>query len=87
MSIKSGLLSGVHLERTGLDKIIKSRMSRNWIAWYRAKAVQRARSLAPVMRELQQLGLTLRGMAAELNKRKVETPRRKMAPRNGCAAH
>jgi hypothetical protein len=27
------------------------------------------------MRDLQQLGLTLRGMAAELNKRKVKTPR------------
>jgi DNA invertase Pin-like site-specific DNA recombinase len=42
---------------------------------YRAEADQRAKALAPVVRELQQRGLTLRGMAAELTKRKVKTPR------------
>lgn len=42
---------------------------------YRAEAAQRANALAPVIRELHQRGLTLRAMAAELNKRKVDTPR------------
>jgi hypothetical protein len=42
---------------------------------YRAEAKARAEQLAPVIRELQQDGYSMRGIAAELEKRKVETPR------------
>jgi hypothetical protein len=35
----------------------------------------RAEQLAPVIRELQRDGYSMPGIAAELNKRKVETPR------------
>ncbi len=42
---------------------------------YRAEAQARAEDLAPTLRELQGRGLTLRGMAAELSKRKVPTSR------------
>jgi DNA invertase Pin-like site-specific DNA recombinase len=41
---------------------------------YRAEAKARAEALAPVVRELQAKALSLRGMAAELTKRKVPTP-------------
>jgi DNA invertase Pin-like site-specific DNA recombinase len=41
----------------------------------RAEAQVRAERLAPVIRELQQRGLSMRAIAAELRKRKVETPR------------
>jgi hypothetical protein len=40
---------------------------------YKAQAVERAVELAPVLRELQAAGLSARGMAAELNRRGVET--------------
>jgi DNA invertase Pin-like site-specific DNA recombinase len=42
---------------------------------HRAEAQARAEQLGPVIRELQQRGLSMRGIAAELRKRKVETPR------------
>jgi hypothetical protein len=42
---------------------------------YRAEAKTRAEQYAPIIRELQQRGYTMRGMAVELTKRKVETPR------------
>jgi DNA invertase Pin-like site-specific DNA recombinase len=42
---------------------------------WKAEAQQRADALAPTLRELQAKGLTLRGMAAELSKRKIATPR------------
>jgi DNA invertase Pin-like site-specific DNA recombinase len=42
---------------------------------YRAEAKIRAKQLAPVIRELQRDGYSMRGIAAELDKRKVETPR------------
>ena len=42
---------------------------------HRAEAQARAQQLGPVIRELQQRGLSMRGIAAELRKRKVETPR------------
>jgi DNA invertase Pin-like site-specific DNA recombinase len=42
---------------------------------YRAEAKARAEQLAPIIRELQRDGYSLNGIAAELNKRKVETPR------------
>ena len=42
---------------------------------YRAEANARAEQLAPIIRELQRDGYSMRGIAGELNKRKVETPR------------
>jgi hypothetical protein len=42
---------------------------------YKAEAKARANQYAPIIRELQQRGYTMRGMADELTKRKVETPR------------
>jgi hypothetical protein len=42
---------------------------------YQAEAKARAEQLAPVIREMQKRGYSIRGMAAELEKRKVQTPR------------
>ncbi len=42
---------------------------------YREEARQRAKQLGPVITELKGEGLSLAKMAAELNKRKVATPR------------
>jgi DNA invertase Pin-like site-specific DNA recombinase len=42
---------------------------------YRAEAKARAEQLAPVIRELQRDGYSMRGIAVELDKRKVPTPR------------
>jgi DNA invertase Pin-like site-specific DNA recombinase len=42
---------------------------------YKAEAKARAIELAPILRDLKQQGLSLRGMAAELTKRRVPTPR------------
>jgi DNA invertase Pin-like site-specific DNA recombinase len=42
---------------------------------YKAEAKARAEELAPVIREMQRRGYTMRGIAAELTKRKVQTPR------------
>jgi DNA invertase Pin-like site-specific DNA recombinase len=42
---------------------------------WKAEAQQRADELAPTLRELQAKGLTLRGMVAELTRRKIATPR------------
>jgi hypothetical protein len=41
---------------------------------YRAEAKARAEQYAPINRELQRDGYSMRGIAAELEKRKVETP-------------
>jgi len=42
---------------------------------YHAEAVDRAKELEPVIREMQDKGYSMRRMAKELNKRKVKTPR------------
>ena len=41
---------------------------------YRAEAKARADQYAPIIRELQRDGYSMRGIAAELEERKVETP-------------
>ena len=41
---------------------------------YKAQAIARAKEIAPVLRELETAGLSARRMAAELNRRGVETP-------------
>jgi DNA invertase Pin-like site-specific DNA recombinase len=56
---------GVRLGVTGAERAKR----------YKAEAVARAIDLAPVLRDLQRQGLSLRGIAAELTKRKVPTLR------------
>jgi hypothetical protein len=56
---------GVRLGATGAERALR----------YKAEATARAIELAPVLRDLKQQGLSLRGMAAELTKRRVPTPR------------
>jgi DNA invertase Pin-like site-specific DNA recombinase len=67
---KAGLAAaqrrGVRLGRTGAEVLAPR---------YRAEAFDRARQLAPVIRDLQQQGLSMRAIAAELAKRKMPTPR------------
>ena len=62
---------------------------------YRAEADERARALAPTLRELQERGMSLRDIARELTKRKQPTPRggawhpqlvRRIVQRLGAAA-
>jgi DNA invertase Pin-like site-specific DNA recombinase len=57
---------GVQLGRTGAEILAPK---------FRAEAKTRAEQLAPIIRELQRDGFSMRGIAAELEKRKVETPR------------
>ena len=56
---------GVRLGATGIERAAR----------YKAEATARAMELAPLIRELQQRGLTLAAIAAELAERKVPTPR------------
>jgi DNA invertase Pin-like site-specific DNA recombinase len=56
---------GVKLGATGLKLAAK----------HRAEAQARAEKLAPIIRALQQRGLSMRGIAGELSMRKVPTPR------------
>jgi DNA invertase Pin-like site-specific DNA recombinase len=56
---------GVRLGVTGAERAKR----------YKAEALARAVELAPVLRDLQQQGLSLSGIAAELMKRRVPTPR------------
>jgi hypothetical protein len=57
---------GVRLGRTGAEILAPK---------YRAEAMARAEQLAPLIRDFQKRGYTLRGIANELEKRKVQTPR------------
>jgi hypothetical protein len=59
------LVLGVRLGATGAERAVR----------YKAEARARAIELAPILRDLKQEGLSLRGMAAELTKRRVPTPR------------
>lgn len=56
---------GVRLGVTGAERAAR----------YKAEAVARAVELAPILRDLQQQGLSLRGIAVALTKRRVPTPR------------
>jgi len=57
---------GVRLGRTGAEILAPK---------YRAEALDRAKQLEPVIREMQNAGYSIRRMATELTKRKVKTPR------------
>jgi DNA invertase Pin-like site-specific DNA recombinase len=56
---------GVKLGATGMQLAAK----------HRKEAKERAKHLAPVLRDMQKRGLSMRAMAAELTKRKIPTPR------------
>jgi DNA invertase Pin-like site-specific DNA recombinase len=56
---------GVKLGATGMHLAVK----------HRKEAKERAKRLAPVLHDMQQRGLSMRAMAAELTKHKIPTPR------------
>jgi DNA invertase Pin-like site-specific DNA recombinase len=57
---------GVRLGRTGAEILAPK---------YHAEALDRAKQLEPVLREMQNAGYSMRRMATELTNRKVKTPR------------
>ena len=63
-ALKAAKARGVRLGRHGAEVLAPK---------YRKEAIQRAKQLAPIIRELR--GYSLSRIAAELNKRKVTTPR------------
>jgi DNA invertase Pin-like site-specific DNA recombinase len=66
VALQAAKQRGVRLGRTGAETLAPK---------YRADALDRAKQLEPVMREMQGKGYSLRRIATELNKRKVATPR------------
>ena len=66
-ALKAAKARGVRLGRHGAEVLAPR---------YRQEARQRAEQLRPVITELQSMGFSLARIAAELNKRKVPTPRR-----------
>ncbi len=67
-ALKAAKARGVRLGRHGSAEVLAPR--------YRQEAQQRAERLRPVITELQGMGFSLARIAAELNKRKIPTPRR-----------
>ena len=65
-ALKAAKARGVKLGRHGAEVLAPK---------YREEARQRAKALKPIITELKGEGLSLAGMAAALNKRKVPTPR------------
>ena len=65
-ALKAAKARGVRLGRHGAEVLAPR---------YRQEARQRADQLRPVIIELQSMGFSLARIAAELNKRKVPTPR------------
>ncbi len=63
-ALQASKARGKQLGRNGAERLAPT---------YKAQAVERAVDLAPVLRELQAQGFSARGMAAELNRRGVET--------------
>ncbi len=66
-ALKAAKARGARLGRHGAEVLAPQ---------YREEACQRAKQIEPIIRELQGKGLSLAKIAAELNKRKVPTPRR-----------
>ena len=66
VALQAAKQRGVRLGRTGAEVLAPK---------YRAEALDRAKQLAPIMREMQSKGFSMRRMATELTKRKVKTPR------------
>jgi DNA invertase Pin-like site-specific DNA recombinase len=65
-ALNAAKVRGVKLGRHGAEVLAPK---------YRQEAHQRATDLEPIIRELQQMGYSHNRIAAELNKRKVATPR------------
>ena len=65
-ALKAAKARGVRLGRHGAEVLASQ---------YRDEACQRAKELAPAIREMQDKGYSMRRMAVELTKRKVKTPR------------
>jgi DNA invertase Pin-like site-specific DNA recombinase len=65
-ALKAAKARGVKLGRHGAEVLASK---------HRDEARQRAKDLEPIITKLQSEGLSLAGMATELNKRKVPTPR------------
>jgi DNA invertase Pin-like site-specific DNA recombinase len=65
-ALQAAKARGVRLGRNGAERLAPS---------YRAAAGERARELQPVLAELEATGLSARAMAAELNSRRVPTPK------------
>jgi DNA invertase Pin-like site-specific DNA recombinase len=63
-ALAAAKIRGKQLGRNGAERLAPA---------YKAQAVERAIELAPVLQELQAQGFSARGMAAELNRRGVET--------------
>jgi DNA invertase Pin-like site-specific DNA recombinase len=67
IALQAAKQRGVRLGRTGAEILAPK---------YRAEALDRAKQLEPVIREMQAKGYSMRRMATELTKRNVKTPRR-----------
>ena len=65
-ALKAAKARGMRLGRHGADVLAPK---------YRAETRQRAKELEPMLRALQEKGYSPKRIAAELNKRKVQTPR------------
>jgi DNA invertase Pin-like site-specific DNA recombinase len=65
-ALKAAKARGVKLGRHGAEVLA---------AKYRNEALDRAKQLEPLMREMQSKGYSMRHMATELTKRRVKTPR------------
>ena len=65
-ALKAAKARGVRLGRHGAEVLAPK---------YREEARQRAKQLKPIITELRGEGLSLAGVARELNERKVATPR------------
>jgi DNA invertase Pin-like site-specific DNA recombinase len=66
VALQAAKQRGVRLGRTGAEILAPK---------YRAEALDRAKQLEPLMREMQNAGYSIRRMATELTNRKVKTPR------------
>ena len=66
MALRAAKQRGVRLGRTGSEILAPK---------YRREALDRAKRLEPIIREMQNEGYSMRRMATELTKRKVKTPR------------
>jgi hypothetical protein len=66
VALQTAKQRGVRLGRTGAEILAPK---------YHAEALDRAKQLEPVIREMQNAGYSIRRMATELTNRKVKTPR------------
>jgi len=65
-ALQAAKARGIRLGRNGAERLAPA---------YRAAALSRAQHLAPVLAELRSQGLSVRGMARELNARSIKPPK------------